>query len=151
MVVQSLRPFLYNSSVYSCLLFLISSVSVRSLPFLSFIVPILAWNVPLIIPNFLEDISSLSSISLHCSLKKHFPGGLDGEESASNAWDLGLIPGWGRSPWEGNDNPLQYSCLGIPMDRGAWRLPWGFKASDMTERPTFSLLNVILDVLPVFF
>ena len=35
--------------------------------------------------------------------------------------DVGSIPGWGRSPGEGNGNPLQYSCLGSPMDRGAWR------------------------------
>ena len=38
----------------------------------------------------------------------------------ANAGDLGLIPGVGRSP-EGNGNPLQYSCLGNPTDRGAWR------------------------------
>ena len=38
----------------------------------------------------------------------------------ANAGDVGLIPGSGRSPGEGNDNPLQYSCLGNPMDRGAW-------------------------------
>ena len=48
------------------------------------------------------------------------PGGSDGKESASNAGDPGLIPGLGRSP-EGNGNPLQYSCLGNPMDRGAWQ------------------------------
>ena len=35
--------------------------------------------------------------------------------------DVGLIPGSGRAPGEGNDNPLQYSCLGNPMDRGAWQ------------------------------
>ena len=40
---------------------------------------------------------------------------------SSNAGDAGLIPGLGRSPGEGNGNPLQYSCLGEPMDRGAWR------------------------------
>ena len=40
---------------------------------------------------------------------------------SSNAGDAGLIPGLGRSPGEGNGNPLQYSCLGKPMDRGAWR------------------------------
>ena len=40
--------------------------------------------------------------------------------SACNAGDLGSIPGLGRSPGEGNDNPLQYSCLGNPMDGGAW-------------------------------
>ena len=40
--------------------------------------------------------------------------------SAYNAGDLGSIPGLGRSPGEGNGNPLQYSCLENPMDRGAW-------------------------------
>ena len=40
--------------------------------------------------------------------------------SASNAGDLGSIPGSGRSPGEGNGNPLQYSCLENPMDGGAW-------------------------------
>ena len=39
---------------------------------------------------------------------------------AANAGDVGLIPGSGRSPGEGNGNPLQYSCLENPMDRGAW-------------------------------
>ena len=48
-----------------------------------------------------------------------FPGGLDSKESAYNAGGLGSIPGLGRSPEEGNDNPLQYSCFGNPMDRGA--------------------------------
>ena len=38
-----------------------------------------------------------------------------------SAGDLGLMPGSGRSPGEGNDNPVQYSCLGNPMDRGAWQ------------------------------
>ena len=41
--------------------------------------------------------------------------------SACNAEYPGLIPGSGRSPGEGNGNPLQHSCLGNPMDRGAWR------------------------------
>jgi len=49
-----------------------------------------------------------------------FPGGSDGKESACNTGDLGLIPGLGRSPGEGNGNPLQYSCLVSSMDRGAW-------------------------------
>ena len=44
----------------------------------------------------------------------------DCKESACNAGDLGLILGLGRSPGEGNDHPLQYSCLENPMDRGAW-------------------------------
>ena len=41
--------------------------------------------------------------------------------NARDAGDAGLIPGWGRSPRVGNGNPLQYSCLENPMDRGAWR------------------------------
>ena len=49
-----------------------------------------------------------------------FPGGSESKESAFNAGDLGLIPGLGRSPGEGNSNPLQYLCLGNLMDRGAW-------------------------------
>ena len=49
-----------------------------------------------------------------------FPGGSDGKASAYNAGDPGLIPGSGRSPGEGNGNPLQYSCLENLMDRGAW-------------------------------
>ena len=52
---------------------------------------------------------------------QYFPGGSDGKESACNARDLGSVPGLGRSPGEGNGYPLQYSCLEIPMDRGAWR------------------------------
>ena len=49
-----------------------------------------------------------------------FPGGSDSNESACKAGDPSSIPGSGRSPVEGNNNPLQYSCLGNPMGRGAW-------------------------------
>ena len=61
----------------------------------------------------------------------------NGKESACNAGgtrDMGLIPGSGRSPGEGNGNPLQYSCLENSMDRGVWRgySPWGCKESDTT-------------------
>ena len=49
-----------------------------------------------------------------------FPHSLVGKESTCNAGDLGLIPGSRRSPGEGSGNPLQYSCLENPMDRGAW-------------------------------
>ena len=51
----------------------------------------------------------------------HTSGGSDGEASAYNVGDLGLIPGSEVSPGEGNDNLLQYSCLENPMDRGVWR------------------------------
>ena len=72
----SWRFFLY-SSVYSCHLFLISSASIRFIPFLSFIVPIFVWNVPLVSVIFLKrslvfPILLFSSISLHWSLSKAF-------------------------------------------------------------------------------
>ena len=51
---------------------------------------------------------------------KDFPGGSDSKAFAYNVGDLSLIPGSGRSPGEGNSNPLQYSCLENPMDGGAW-------------------------------
>ena len=60
-----------------------------------------------------------------------FPRGLDGKESAHNTRDLGSIPGLGRYPGEGNGNPLQYSCLENPMDRGA--TVHGFVELDMIE------------------
>jgi len=73
----SWRSFLYSSSVYSCYLFLISSASIRSIPFLSFIEPIFAWNVPLVSLIFLKSslvfpIVLFSSISFHWSLRKAF-------------------------------------------------------------------------------
>ena len=51
-----------------------------------------------------------------------FPGGSYGKESTCNAGDPVLIPGSGRFPGEGKGNPLQYSCLGNPMDTGAWQV-----------------------------
>ena len=53
--------------------------------------------------------------------RQGFPGGSDGEESAFNAGDLSSIPRLGRLPGEGTGNPLQYSRLENPMDRGAWQ------------------------------
>ena len=53
--------------------------------------------------------------SYFLSIYNGFPSSSDGKESIYSAGDLGLIPG------EGNGNPLQYSCLGYPMDRGAWQ------------------------------
>ena len=54
-----------------------------------------------------------------------FPGGLEAKNPPVNigdARDVGLIPGFGRFPGGGHGNPLQYSCQGNPMDRGAWRV-----------------------------
>ena len=50
-----------------------------------------------------------------------FPSGSVVKNLPANAGDAGSISGLGRSPGGGNDNPLQYSCLGNPMDRGAWQ------------------------------
>ena len=56
------------------------------------------------------------------------------KESSANTGDVGSIPGSGRSPGEGNGDPLQYSCLGNPMDRGAWQATvHGITESDRTE------------------
>ena len=64
-----------------------------------------------------------------------FPGGSDNKVSACNVGDPGSIPGLGRSPGEGNGNPLQYSCLENSMDGGAWWAysPWGHKELDTIE------------------
>ena len=72
----------------------------------------------------LLSISPFMSISVclmywEISLRR-FPGGSDGKVSACNAGDLGSIPGLGRSPGEGNGNPLQYSCLENSVDGEAW-------------------------------
>ena len=63
-----------------------------------------------------------------------FPGSSVVENSPANAGDWGSVPGSGRSPGEGNNNPLWYSYIGNPMDRGAWRaIVHGLvKESDMT-------------------
>ena len=61
-----------------------------------------------------------------------FPGGSDGKEYACNVGDLGLISGLGRSPGEGDSNPLQYSFLENSVYRGAWDSR-GCKESDTTE------------------
>ena len=61
-----------------------------------------------------------ASVFQHLKHDKGFPGGSDSKASACNTGDLGSIPGLGRSPGEGNGNPLQYSCLENSMDREAW-------------------------------
>ena len=64
--------------------------------------------------------SILSPSFNHGSFLLDFPGGSDGKASAFNAGDPGSIPGLGKSPGEGNGNPLQDYCLENPMHRGAW-------------------------------
>ena len=68
-----------------------------------------------------------------------FPGGSNGK--ACNAGDPGPMPGSGRSPGEGNGNPLQYFCLENSMDGRSLvgYSPWGHKESDMTEQVHFGI------------
>ena len=67
-----------------------------------------------------------------------FPGGSEVKASASNAGDLGSIPGLGRSPGEGNGNPLLYSCLENPMDGGALRATVPGVAKSQTRLSNFT-------------
>ena len=65
-------------------------------------------------------VSKLMSLLFNVLSMQDFPGGSDGKVSVYSAGDLGSSPGLGRSPGEGNGNPLQYYCLENPMDRGVW-------------------------------
>ena len=67
-----------------------------------------------------------------------FPDGSEDKAFAWNAGDPGLIPGLGRSPGEGNGNPLQYSCLENPMDRGAWQATVHGVAKSQTQVSDFT-------------
>ena len=119
----------------------------------------LAWKIP-----WTEEPGGLLSMGLHrvghdwsglaAAAKKNLP---------ANAGDGVLIPGPGRSPGEGNGNPLQYSCLENPMDRGAWRLQsmgshkighnWASKQQHSllswvsAEKPVVNLIGILLYVL----
>ena len=70
-----------------------------------------------------------------------FPGGSDGKVSACNAGDLASIPVWGRSPGEGNGNPLQHSCLENPTDWGAWQATVHGVAKSQTRLSDFTSLH----------
>ena len=93
------------------------------------------------IPFYGLEIFHIKAKSLYMACT----GGSEVKSSACNVGDLGSIPGSGRSPGEGNGNPLQYSCLENPMDREAW---WATvqgvaksrtRLSDLTFTFTFSL------------
>ena len=71
-----------------------------------------------------------------------FPGASEVKASACSVGDLGLIPGSGRSPGEGNGNPLQYSCLENPMDRGVW---WATVQGVAKSQSDFTSLKDSLD------
>ena len=71
---------------------------------------------------------------MHCHVTG-FPGGSVIKNPPANAENAGSVPGSGRSPGEGNDNPLQYPCLGNPMDRGSLRAHEVARESDTTQQP----------------
>ena len=97
----------------TCFLSLFSSVLFEPKSFL-----IHKYLVPSILPRKLPIVKNSNYPLL--IVFWGFLGSSEVKASACNAGDLGLIPGSGRSPGEGNGNPLQYSCLENPMDRGAW-------------------------------
>ena len=80
------------------------------------------------------NISQYKNVSSHhiVYFKFDFPGSGVVKNLPANVGDVGSIPGSGRSPGEGNGNPLQYSYLGNPMDRGAWQA----KVHRVTKRQT---------------
>ena len=63
---------------------------------------------------------SKQAVIKYCNGSKGFPGGSELKNLPANSGDADLIPGLGRWPGEGNGKQLQYSCLGNPMERGAW-------------------------------
>ena len=89
--------------------------------------PILLWGV-----NDHHEVPFLLSVTEGGFLSWGFPGGSYSKESACSSGDIGFNPWVGKIAWRGNGNPFQCSCLGTPMNRGAWR----HKESDMTERLT---------------
>ena len=83
------------------------------------------------------------------STEMGFPSSSDGKASACNAGDLGSIPESGRSPGEGNGNPLQYSCLENPMDGGAWWATLHGVAKSGTRLSHFTFFSFLLSYASV--
>ena len=102
------------------------------------------------------NIFSCAYLPFICFLK-NFPGSSVVKNPPANAGDARSIPWSGRSPGEGNGNPLQYACLGNPVDRRAWLgcSPWDSKESDMTQQLNnngkLSCVKCLFRSLPIFF
>ena len=97
---------------------------------------------------------SHNKVLLYIHLSQGFPGGSEVKASACNAEDLGLILGLGRSPGEGNGNPLQYSCLENPMEGRAWQATVHGVAKSRTRLNyftfTFTLANASCSTFFIF-
>ena len=88
-------------------------------------------------------LTSLSTFNVQVMRQKSFPGGSDSKASVYNVVDPGSIPGLGRSPGEGNGNPLQDYCLENPMNRRAWQATvHGVAKSRIQLRDFTSLIRV---------
>ena len=99
------------------------------------------WLDLLAVQGTLKSLTVRSLFAMNC-----FPGGSDGKESAiCNVGDPGSIPELGRSPGEGNGNPLQYSCLENPMSRGAWRTAVHGVAKSRTRLSDYAFKKYICD------
>ena len=82
------------------------------------------WNLP-VVEGDLNPVNPTSQCTLLTTVHtafQGFPGGSVVKNLPASAGDVGSVPGLGRSPGEGNDNPLQYSRLENSMDRGAWQV-----------------------------
>ena len=118
---------------------------------------LLAWGslgvCPVSIPSYFWPFGfriQVNQVDWSCMYDMGFPGGSLVKNPPANAVDAGSTPGSGRSPGEGNCNPLQFSCLGKCTDRGAW---WAAvhgvtKSPDTTWRLSTSMYNVNECILP---
>ena len=109
-----------------------------------YIPPLLPTRSSCVHKSVLSVCASIAADEIQTFLRGEFPGGSAIKASAWNAGDPGSIPGSGRSPGEGNGNPLQYSCLENPMEGGTW---WATvhavsKELDTTERVHFHFLPI---------
>ena len=91
--------------------------------------------------------TSIISLCLVSGMVWGFPGGSEVKASAYNVGNLGSIPGSGRSPGEGNGNPLQYSCLENPMDGRAWWVTVHGVAKSQTRLSDFTFLSFRCHIL----
>ena len=78
-------------------------------------------EITFILPAQWMSLGKDDNVSYFLCIHRGFPGGSAVKNPPANAGNMGLIPASRQSPGEGNGNPLQYSCLENPMDRGAWQ------------------------------
>jgi len=137
--ISSLSSSSFHQSNFSKWLSWLFSVAVTSHHLSKFQILCLNDQNP---PDLILTFHSFSTIIILSNVWRGFPGGSDGKESACNVGDPSSNPGLGRSPGEGNGNPLQYSCLENPKDKEAWQatVHGVAKKSDTTKWWTFHFI-----------